>query len=330
VALLMLLLLAGCGPEPGSGSGSSSSTRAKGRIAFVADYSNKRGPFSLPDIYTVAADGSSLTRLTRTRDADSPTWAPDGRRLAYVRTRELHGALRKQLWVMNADGSHQRRLAARGFLHFPDWSPVGDRIAYQVGGSIRVLDVTTGQVRDLPRPPGPWLAEEPRWSTDGRRIAFVGQGTGPGPDDYTVTLALFTMNADGSDVRRVAGTHDLLGFDWSWANGLLAYGSGLDTRDGECNGDVFVTAPERGKPTRVVAMKCRQAHPAWSPDGRQIVFESGGGLWVSDRDGAHAHEILRRPGDDSLTLRGAPTEPDWQPSTKVAPHGDEDGKRRES
>ena len=53
------------------------------------------------------ADGSGKRNLTRNPAQDgSPSWSPDGRRIAFVSNRDG----RLEAHVMNADGSGQRSL----------------------------------------------------------------------------------------------------------------------------------------------------------------------------------------------------------------------------
>ena len=120
----------------------------------------------------------------------TPSWSPDGKRIAYVR---LHGG-NPDVYLMNADGSHRRNLtrSASGDA-FPSWSPDGKRIAYtRVDASgvydIFVIDPANGKRRRLT------LAAQaigPVWSPNGDMIAFEKAGE------------IWVMRADGTHIRRL-------------------------------------------------------------------------------------------------------------------------------
>jgi TolB protein len=81
------------------------------------------------ELYGVRADGSGLTRLTRSRaDDEHPTWSPDGRRLAYssgfTLRRQGHA---RWLMVMPANGGRAVRIGRFTGVLDPSWSPPGVR-----------------------------------------------------------------------------------------------------------------------------------------------------------------------------------------------------------
>jgi len=135
------------------------------------------------DVYTVnIKDGCCLQRLTVGRFYDnlSPTYSPDGQRIAFVSTR----AGLPQIYAMAADGTDQQLLApfdygATGSSNAPEWSPDGQSVAFHrdVGGTLQVfvLDVRTRAVRQLT---SVGRNEDPTWAPDSRHMAFVSDRSG--------------------------------------------------------------------------------------------------------------------------------------------------------
>jgi len=93
------------------------------------------------EIYVLSADGSGTPiRLTfNTEEERSPTWSPDGTRLAFSCRR---GGADFEICVMNADGSNQIQLTdnAVGDLT-PTWSPDGQQIMFHrpVAGRLQLF-----------------------------------------------------------------------------------------------------------------------------------------------------------------------------------------------
>jgi TolB protein len=54
----------------------------------------------------MGADGSNQTKLTSTGTSNSPTWSPDGSKIAFAGFRDGNG----DVYIMNADGTGQTRL----------------------------------------------------------------------------------------------------------------------------------------------------------------------------------------------------------------------------
>ena len=124
-------------------------------------FSSNRPGDGNPELYRVRADGTGLTRLTRTvgdvetlGDDGFPAFAPDGSSVAFTSNRAGRNV---ELWTMRANGSGQRRLAVR---------PATDELAQ-------------------------------RRSPDGSRLAFVARSaTNP-----EAAPRILVMRADGTDVN---------------------------------------------------------------------------------------------------------------------------------
>lgn len=82
-------------------------------IAFVSGFDAS----GVGDIFVVAADGSSLERITHA-GARNPAWSPDGTRIAFDSTRDGD----YEIYVINADGTGLRQLTDNTHDDFhPDW-----------------------------------------------------------------------------------------------------------------------------------------------------------------------------------------------------------------
>ncbi|HEY0103934.1 MAG TPA: S9 family peptidase [Brevundimonas sp.] len=90
-------------------------------------------------------------------DVRSAQFSPDGRRIAYTRTRVGREAHRTDVWIMDADGANARQLSTDvASAQFPFWSPDGRWIAFsggEVEGDSRsrlwLIDMEDEQVRPL-------------------------------------------------------------------------------------------------------------------------------------------------------------------------------------
>lgn len=123
-----------------------------------------------------------VQRLTAGTFADnlSPSYSPDGRRIAFVSTR----AGPPEIYVMTADGTDQEVFApfdygATGASYAPEWSPDGATVVFhrEVQGTpqIFLLDVATQRVRQVT---SVGRSEDATWAPDSRHIAFISTRSG--------------------------------------------------------------------------------------------------------------------------------------------------------
>jgi Tol biopolymer transport system component len=113
------------------------------QIVFDAQGSSSAGRDAL---YVVDADGSNLRRLSpHAVDDEYPSWSPGGTTIAFHR-RVGNGF---RLRSINVDGSQDIEISHGDSDEWPVWSPDAAEIAYQSSQGIDILNLTSGEVRQL-------------------------------------------------------------------------------------------------------------------------------------------------------------------------------------
>lgn len=159
------------------------------RIAYVV---KTRGQFLLQ---IADADGQgAATALTSTEPIISPTWSPDGSKLAYVSFEK-----KKPVIYVHSIASGQRQIVAnfKGSNSAPAWSPDGRRLAVVLSkdgnSQLYVVNADGSGVQRLTQSGG--IDTEPRYAPDGGSIYFTSD-RGGSPQIYRV-------GSNGGDAQRV-------------------------------------------------------------------------------------------------------------------------------
>jgi dipeptidyl aminopeptidase/acylaminoacyl peptidase len=200
-----------------------------------------------------------------------PRISPDGRRVAYVvsRTDEEANAYRTAVWVAPLDGSEKAK------------------------------QFTSGERND----------GSPRWSPDGRWLAFVSNRDGE--DEKKATGQLYVLPADGGEPRRLTdGKASVESIAWSPDSSRIAFARRVPDEAYEEEDDrrrpprrftrvffkldgvgwigdrrkhVFVVGVDGGDERQLTHGDSENDSPAWAPDGTRLVFTSmRGDRWDVD------------------------------------------------
>jgi Tol biopolymer transport system component len=148
----------------------------------------------LPEGVVIPVDGSSPRHvpMANHRRESWATFSPDGSRLAYP----LNGSVA----VVDADGSSTHESSSPWFGWVPVWSPNGDQIAFVSpdGHELRVFDVASETTKLLAKDDTRYGLCTIEYSPEGDRILFARL-----PDPGSDSSSLWSVNADGSDLRRL-------------------------------------------------------------------------------------------------------------------------------
>lgn len=207
-----------------------------------------------------------------TIDYRSPSWSPNGRRLAFDAGRSLA--------LMNADGTGFRLLAPfTSGDGEPAWSRSGRQLAFTGEGGIWVADPATRRLKRIVR-----RGSGPDWSSR-NLIAFERGGN------------VFSVKPNGRGLRRIAR-----GKDPGWAPSgrslVLARRGGI------------YTVRADGKRLKRIVGCSRCSTPVLSPSGKLVAYDQSGVRIARVSDGGREATLIEdfSSGTDAVDA----SNPDWQ------------------
>ena len=221
-------------------------------------------------IWLIPVDGGEASKLSDHKSGIRRfEWSEDGKKIFFtaddVQTEEQRTAERQgddaifvdegpngqsrgnwsNIWVINVADKKETQVTKEKMLVGDfDVSPDAGRVAFtcrrensrngQWGSELAVVDVATGQMKDLTKNEAPESGV--RWSPDGTTISFTA------PSDKTWELSegfLFLISPDGGPARKVPGpARSIRRYFWTRDGKSLVYGAERNARGAICRLDL--------------------------------------------------------------------------------------------
>lgn len=243
-------------------------------------------------------DGARAVTLLQSREPIlSPSFAPDGKRIAYVSFEQK----RPRIFVQNIETGHREQLTNfDGLNGAPSWSPDGNRLAFVLSRDgnpeIYVMDMGSRQVRRITNHAA--IDTEPFWGKNGQTIYFTSDRSGK--------PQIYKMNINGGAAERVTfvGNYN--------ANPKLSADEKtlvmIHRQDGYTVFKVAAQDLERGN-LRILSDSSLDESPTVAPNGTMVIYathhQGKGVLMLASINGR-----VRLP---LPSIQGEVREPSWSP-----------------
>ncbi len=272
-------------------------------------------------LWSVSVFGGSPRPLAD--DASGGAVSPDGGHVAFHRAAlTYHGSLGREIWIMRSDGTSPIKVAADqgSVVGMPTWSPDGKRIAYvrseltfdSPTRSVEMNEWETAKAHTLFS--DNYLTPALHWLPDGRLIYAIDTEQTGGRADSSVWAV--TLSADG----KISGSPKHLTQGMGTINQFTA----------SADGKMLVALREHWSPSiyigtltadgatlsahrRLTLDESASIPTAWTPDSKEILFES-------DRNGRS--EIFKQATNQALAERLV-TSAEQLSQPRVTPDGSE-------
>jgi dipeptidyl aminopeptidase/acylaminoacyl peptidase len=215
------------------------------------DYEKKK---SETRIWMVATEGGEPLPMTaKGTSAGNPQWSPDGKYLSFTASRNDS---KSQVWVLDRRGGEAQQLTFvdQGISGYK-WSPDGSRLMLMIRDKKEESD-----------DPTPFVIDRLQFKQD-----YVGYLDRTRTHIYTFTPG------DTTETQLTFGDYDQSGATWSPDGKSIAFVSNrTDEPDSNFDSNIWIVPADKGEKEggliQVTTNPGGDSSPAWSPDGKQIVY----------------------------------------------------------
>ena len=230
-------------------------------VAFVRTTTNVATGARNADIWAVPADGSAAPKLLigGEKTENTPRWAPDGKRLAFVSTRDGD----PNIYMADADGGNVRAVTkvAGGVQPPLVFSPDGSTLAFVA--DVKQGPATPANVHRITRL---LFRHWDEWRENVRHHVFVVPTSGGEPRD--LTPGDFDAPTFQQEDGAVAFSPD------SKTVVFVSNREGADKEAWSTNNDVWSVPVSGGEAKRLTANPAADAQPVFTPDGKYLIVRA--------------------------------------------------------
>ncbi|GAC1623156.1 MAG: S9 family peptidase [Candidatus Acidiferrum sp.] len=287
-------------------------------VAYAVATPDMEANRNASNIWIVPAAGGEAIQLTQSGHDSSPSWSPDGKTLAFLSSRDGIS----QVYLLRLDGGEPRKLTTlSGGADILKWSPDGKHIAFTSSVYPDCKDDACNSARDAGKEKNKVKAHVyeqllyrhwTHWSEGKRSHLFLmATDTGAPAKDLTPGADYDIPPDERSGPEDIAFSPD---------GAEICFTAVTDKVEAiSTNGDLFVVPTTAGDAKRITTNPGFDGDPAYSPDGRSIVYHAQfTGGYESDRWRVMLHD--RKTGQNENLSEGFDRSADqlaWSPDSKT-------------